>query len=62
MENTFLAGVLVLGLSGLIRGTSAWPLRLTGCFHNERFVFASILFAPLTLPRVITLSHRAAPK
>jgi hypothetical protein len=55
MENAFLAGVLVVGLSGLIMGTSAWPLKLMRQFRYEHFAFISMLFALLILPWVITL-------
>ncbi len=55
MEGGFLTGLLVVTLSGLIMGTSAWPLKLLRQFRYEQFAFVSMLFALLVLPWVITL-------
>jgi L-rhamnose-H+ transport protein len=51
----FLLGILVVALSGLIMGTSPWPLKLMRHFQYEHFAFVSMLLALLILPWAITL-------
>lgn len=55
MESSLLAGVLVVTVSGLVMGTSAWPLKLMRHFQYEHFGFVSMLFSLLILPWSITL-------
>jgi L-rhamnose-H+ transport protein len=55
MTTTFLLGILVVTLSGLIMGTSPWPLKLLQHFKYEHFAFVSMLLALIILPWSITL-------
>ncbi len=69
MHETVLFGVLVTAVSGLVMGTSPWPLKLMRQFRYEQFAFVSMLFALLILPWAITLlfcpnvlaAYRAVP-
>ena len=54
MQDTVLVGVLVTVISGLVMGTSPWPLKLMRRFRYEQFAFVSMLFALLILPWAIT--------
>jgi hypothetical protein len=54
-ENLFL-GVIVTVLSGLVMGTSAWPLKLMRRFKYEHFGLVSMAFSLLVLPWAITLA------
>ncbi len=56
MQDAVIIGVLVTVGSGLIMGTSPWPLKLMRQFQYEHFAFISMLFALLVLPWAITLS------
>jgi L-rhamnose-H+ transport protein len=56
MQDAVLIGVLVTVVSGLIMGTSPWPLKLMRQFRYEHFAFVSMLFALLILPWAITLA------
>jgi hypothetical protein len=56
MQDTVFIGVLVTVVSGLIMGTSPWPLKLMRQFRYEQFAFVSMLFALLILPWAITLT------
>jgi hypothetical protein len=56
MQDTILLGVIVTTLSGLIMGTSPWPLKLMRQFRYEHFAFVSMLFALVVCPWAITLS------
>jgi hypothetical protein len=56
METSLIAGVLVVTASGLVMGTSAWPLKLMRSFQYEHFGFVSMLFSLLILPWAITLA------
>jgi L-rhamnose-H+ transport protein len=56
MESAILAGALVVAVSGLVMGTSAWPLKLMRHFQYEQFGFVSMLFSLLVLPWAITLA------
>ncbi|MCL5098201.1 MAG: hypothetical protein M1608_11880 [Candidatus Omnitrophica bacterium] len=42
-------------ISGLVMGTSPWPLKLMRQFKYEQFAFVSMLFALIVLPWAITL-------
>jgi L-rhamnose-H+ transport protein len=55
MSSTFLLGIVVVSLSGLIMGTSPWPLKLMRHFQYEHFAFVSMLLALMILPWTITL-------
>jgi L-rhamnose-H+ transport protein len=55
MSNTFLWGILVTALAGLIMGTSPWPLKLMRHFHYEHFAIVSMPLALVILPWAITL-------
>jgi hypothetical protein len=55
MDTTLIFGVLVVTASGLVMGTSAWPLKLMRSFQYEQFGFVSMLFSLLILPWAITL-------
>jgi L-rhamnose-H+ transport protein len=55
MLTTELYGVLVVAASGLIMGTSPWPLKLLRRFQYEQFAFVSMLTALVILPWTITL-------
>ena len=56
MESTVLAGVFVVVLSGLVMGTSPWPLKLMRTFQFEQFAFIAMLVALVVLPWTITLA------
>jgi hypothetical protein len=56
MQDTILAGLIVTTLSGLVMGTSPWPLKLMRQFQYEHFAFVSMLFALVICPWAITLS------
>ena len=56
METGLIAGALVVAVSGLVMGTSAWPLKLMRHFQYEQFGFVSMLFSLLVLPWAITLA------
>jgi len=55
MPDTLLLGILVVVLSGLIMGTSPWPLKLLRHFQYEHFAFISMLVGLVILPWAITL-------
>ncbi len=61
MESAFLTGVLVVTLSGLIMGTSPWPLKLMRRYRYEHFAFVSMLFALVVCPWAITLAWCPRP-
>ena len=62
-------GLAVVVLSGLVMGTSPWPLKLMRQFKYEHFAFVSMLFALVVMPWTITLlkcpdtwaAYRAVP-
>jgi hypothetical protein len=54
--NTHIMGVLVVAVSGLVMGTSAWPLKLMRRFQYEHFGFVSMFFSLLILPWVVTFA------
>jgi L-rhamnose-H+ transport protein len=56
MNETQWTGVAVVVLSGLIMGTSPWPLKLMRHFRYEHFAFLSMLLALVILPWAITLA------
>lgn len=56
MQETIWIGLAVTTLSGLVMGTSPWPLKLMRHFKYEHFAFVSMLFALLVLPWAVTLS------
>jgi len=56
MQDTILLGVIVTTLSGLVMGTSPWPLKLIRQFRYEHFALVSMLFALVICPWAITLS------
>ncbi len=56
MQDSILTGVVVTTLSGLVMGTSPWPLKLMRQFQYEHFAFVSMLFALVILPWAATLS------
>jgi tellurite resistance protein TehA-like permease len=56
METSLMAGVLVVSASGLVMGTSAWPLKLMRRFQYEHFGFVSMFFSLLILPWVVTFA------
>lgn len=55
MESSVLTGVFLVVLSGLVMGTSPWPLKLMRKFQFEQFAFIAMLVALLILPWTITL-------
>ena len=55
MQTTELYGLLITTLSGLIMGTSPWPLKFMRHYRYEHFGLISMLFALLILPWSITL-------
>jgi len=55
MQDTVWLGILVTVISGLVMGTSPWPLKLMRQFRYEQFAFVSMLFALLILPWGLTL-------
>jgi len=61
MQETLLTGIMVTALSGLVMGSSPWPLKLMRQFKYEQFAFVSMLFALVALPWGITLSLCPAP-
>jgi L-rhamnose-H+ transport protein len=58
---SFWLGILVVTLSGLIMGTSPWPLKLMRHFQYEHFAFISMLLALVILPWTITLIYCPEP-
>lgn len=56
MQDSVLTGLIVATLSGLVMGTSPWPLKLMRQFQYEHFAFVSMLFALVICPWTITLS------
>jgi L-rhamnose-H+ transport protein len=56
MQDPLLLGVIVTALSGLVMGTSPWPLKLMQQFRYEHFAFVSMLFALVICPWAITLT------
>jgi hypothetical protein len=48
-------GILITVASGLVMGTSPWPLKLMRRFQYEQFAFISMLVALVILPWAITL-------
>jgi hypothetical protein len=61
MHDTVLLGILITALSGLVMGTSPWPLKLMRQFKYEHFAFVSMLFALLVIPWAITLAFCPKP-
>jgi len=61
MSETQWIGVAVVMLSGLIMGTSPWPLKLMRHFRYEHFGFISMLVALIVLPWAITLLYCPEP-
>jgi hypothetical protein len=61
MNETLLTGLVVTTLSGLVMGSSPWPLKLMRQFKYEQFAFVSMLFALVALPWGITLISCPAP-
>jgi hypothetical protein len=55
LDTSLIDGVLVVTASGLVMGTSAWPLKLMRRFQYEQFGFVSMLFSLLILPWAVTL-------
>jgi hypothetical protein len=55
METTQFYGLLIATASGLIMGTSPWPLKFMRHYRYEHFGFVSMLFALLVLPWTIML-------
>lgn len=55
MSETFWLGIAITVLSGLIMGTSPWPLKLMRRFQYEHFAIISMLFSLVILPWTITL-------
>jgi L-rhamnose-H+ transport protein len=56
MGHTELLGLLIVILSGLIMGTSPWPLKLMRHYRYEHFGLVSMFFALVVLPWAITLA------
>jgi hypothetical protein len=56
MQDSVLIGLIVTALSGVVMGTSPWPLKLMRQFQYEHFAFVSMLFALVICPWTITLS------
>ncbi len=56
MQDSVLTGLIVATLSGLVMGTSPWPLKLMRQFQYEHFAFISMLFALVICPWATTLS------
>jgi L-rhamnose-H+ transport protein len=56
VDTTVGTGVLLVVLSGLVMGTSPWPLKLMRRFQYEQFAFVSMLVALIVLPWAITLA------
>ena len=54
MSENLLGGIVVAALSGLIMGTSPWPLKLLRRFQYEQFAFVSMLVGLVILPWAIT--------
>ena len=61
MSNTFLWGILVTALAGLIMGTSPWPIKLMRHFQFEHFAVVSMPLALVILPWAITLAFCPQP-
>jgi L-rhamnose-H+ transport protein len=57
MDTTQLYGLLITICSGLVMGTSPWPLKLMRRYRYEHFGFISMLFALLVIPWAITLAY-----
>lgn len=55
MHTNLAWGVMITGLSGLIMGTSPWPLKLMRHFRYEHFALVSMVFALVVLPWLLTL-------
>ena len=55
MQDPVLTGLIVTALSGVVMGTSPWPLKLMRQFQYEHFAFVSMLFALVICPWAITL-------
>lgn len=55
MLDSVALGVMVTSISGLIMGTSPWPLKLLRRYQYEHFGIVSMFFALLILPISITL-------
>jgi hypothetical protein len=61
MSQTQLIGFLIVVLSGLIMGTSPWPLKLMRQFKYEQFGFISMFVALFLIPWSITLASCPKP-
>jgi L-rhamnose-H+ transport protein len=61
MHGDLVLGVVITGLSGLIMGTSPWPLKLMRRFRYEHFALISMVFALVILPWLITLTSCPHP-
>lgn len=55
MPDSLLTGLLVTTLSGLVMGTSPWPLKLMRRFQYEHFALVSMFFALVICPWTVTL-------
>ena len=55
MQDAILTGLVVTAISGVVMGTSPWPLKLMRQFRYEHFAFVSMLFALVVCPWTITL-------
>lgn len=51
-----LSGIIVTVLSGLVMGSSPWPLKLMHKFKYEHYAFISMLVALFVIPWLITLN------
>jgi L-rhamnose-H+ transport protein len=56
MDATQLQGLLIIVLSGLVMGTSPWPLKLMRRYRYEHFGLISMFFGLVILPWAITLA------
>jgi L-rhamnose-H+ transport protein len=56
MNVTQTQGLLIVVLSGLVMGTSPWPLKLMHRYRYEHFGLISMFFGLVVLPWVITLA------
>lgn len=52
----FISGILITVGSGLVMGTSPWPLKLMKQYRYEQFAFVSMLTALVVIPWAITLT------